>query len=184
MVLFAVNTGLRDSIVCGLEWNWEVHVPEIDRSVFVVPAEAFKTKRPHVVILNDIAWSVVQTQRGRHPTWVFPYRGRNVARMNNTAWQQARREVGLRGVRIHDLRHTYACRLRAAGVSAEDRVALLGHANQSMVGHYASADVGKLLREANPILNRHETRTILRVANGEMSIEPVDNWSHRGPTVT
>ncbi|MES2102247.1 MAG: hypothetical protein V4569_20660 [Pseudomonadota bacterium] len=56
MALFAVNTGLRDSNVCGLEWSWEVHVPEIDRSVFVVPTEAFKSKRPHVVILNDIAW--------------------------------------------------------------------------------------------------------------------------------
>jgi glycosyltransferase involved in cell wall biosynthesis len=66
--------------------------------------------------------------------------------MNNNGWQQARREVGLPRVRVHDLRHTYACRLRAAGVSAEDRAALLGHATQSMVGHYASADVGRLLR--------------------------------------
>ena len=84
--------------------------------------------------------------------------------MNNNGWQQARREVGLRAVRVHDLRHTYACRLRAAGVSAEDRAALLGHATQSMVGHYASADVGRLLRQANLVLNRQETRTVLRVA--------------------
>jgi integrase len=86
--------------------------------------------------------------------------------MNNSAWREARREVGLRAVRVHDLRHTYACRLRAAGVSAEDRAALLGHATQSMVGHYASADVGRLMREANLVLNRQETRTVLRVANG------------------
>ena len=64
MALFAVNTGLRDSNVCGLQWTWEVPVPEIGRSVFVVPAEAFKAKRPHVVILNDAAWSIIQTQRG------------------------------------------------------------------------------------------------------------------------
>jgi len=166
MVLFAVNTGLRDSSVCALQWSWEVVVTEIGRSVFVVPAAAFKTKRPHVVILNDVAWSVIQAQRGGHPVWVFPYRGRHVGTMNNTAWQQARRAVGLRNVRIHDLRHTFACRLRAAGVSAEDRAALLGHANQSMVGHYASADVGRLLREANLVLNRQETRTVLRVASG------------------
>jgi len=129
---------LRDANLCGLQWSWEVFVPEIGRSVFVVPEDEFKAKRPHVVILNDVAWSVIQTQRGRHPVWVFPYRGRRVARMNNSAWRQARREAGLRAVRVHDLRHTYACRLRAAGVSAEDRTALLGHATQSMVGHYAS----------------------------------------------
>jgi len=57
MVLFAVNTGLRDSNVCGLQWTWEVPVPEIGRSVFVIPPEAFKSKRPHVTIFNDVAWS-------------------------------------------------------------------------------------------------------------------------------
>src|SRR5437773_8762668 len=85
--------------------------------------------------------------------------------MNNTAWQRARRDVGLGRVRIHDLRHTFACRLRAIGVSMEDREVLLGHANHSMAGHYASADVGRLLKQANLVLNRKETRTVLRVAN-------------------
>jgi len=165
MVLFAVNTGLRESNLCGLQWTWEVQVPEVGRSVFVIPPEAFKSKRPHVVILNDVAWSIIQTQRGEHPIWVFPYRDAHVATMNNTAWQRARKEVGLPRVRIHDLRHTFACRLRAAGVSMEDREVLLGHANHSMAGHYASADVGRLLNKANLILNREETRTVLRVAN-------------------
>ena len=166
MALFAVNTGLRESNVCGLQWQWEVSVPEIDRSVFVIPPEAFKTKRPHVVILNDVAWSIIETQRGKHPIWVFPYRGRRIGKMNNNGWQQARYEVGLTQVRVHDLRHSFACRLRAAGVSAEDREALLGHANHSMEGHYASADVGRLLKQANLIINRSGTQTVLRLADG------------------
>src|SRR5438067_9713964 len=146
MALFAVNTGLRESNVCGLEWRWEVDVPEVDRNVFVIPPEAFKSKRAHVVILNDVAWSIIQGQRGKDPIWVFPDRGKPVSSMNNTAWQRARRQAGLRAVRIHDLRHTFGCRLRAAGVSMEDREVLLGHANHSMAGHYASADVGRLLK--------------------------------------
>jgi integrase len=89
MVLFAVNTGLRDNNVCGLAWEWEVFVPEIERSVFVVPNYAFKSRRPHVVILNDAAWSIIQAQRGRHPIWVFPYRGQRIGTMNNNGWQQA-----------------------------------------------------------------------------------------------
>ncbi len=168
MVLFAVNTGLRESNVCGLEWAWEVAVPEVGRSVFVIPPEAFKSKRAHVVILNDIAWSIIQAQRGRDRIWVFHYRGQRVRTMNNSAWQRAQREAALRAVRIHDLRHTCACRLRAAGVSAEDREVLLGHANHSTAGHYASADVGRLLKESNLILNRQETRTVLRIANGPL----------------
>lgn len=163
--LFAVNTGLRESNVCGLEWTWEVAVPEVGRSVFVIPPEAFKSKRAHVVILNDAAWSIVQAQRGLDPIWVFPYRGQRVSTMNNTAWQRVRLDAGLRSVRVHDLRHTFGCRLRAAGVSAEDREVLLGHANHSMAGHYASADVGRLIKQANLVLNRTGTCTVLRVAN-------------------
>jgi integrase len=166
MALFAVHTGLRDSNVCRLEWAWEVPVPEVGRSVFVIPPEAFKAKRSHVVILNDVAWSIVQTQRGMDPIWVFAYRGRPLGTLNNTAWQAARKAVGLPLVRVHDLRHTYASRLRAAGVPEEDRAALLGHATRSMPAHYASADVGRLQAMANRVLERRGTRTILRVASG------------------
>jgi hypothetical protein len=42
-----------------------------------------------------------------------------------------------------------------------------------MSGHYASADVGRLVSQANLVLNREDTRTGLRVANG-----------HSGPTET
>jgi integrase len=169
MVLFAVNTGLRESNVCGLDWSWEVPVPEVGRGVFVIPREAFKTNRPHVAILNDIAWSIIEAQRGQHPIWVFPYQDKRVSTMNNTAWQRARSEVSLAGVRIHNLRHSFACRLRAAGVSAEDRRALLGHANHSMAGHYASADVGRLIKLANLVLKREGNCTVLRVANAPRS---------------
>src|SRR3984893_7770587 len=49
-----------------------------------------------------IAWSIIEAQRGQHPIWVFPYQGERVSTMNNTAWQRARSEVSLAGVRIHD----------------------------------------------------------------------------------
>jgi integrase len=91
MVLFAVNTGLRDDNVCGLQWDWEVPVPEIGRSVFVIPSDSYKANRDHVVILNDAAWSIVQAQRDLHPVWVFPFKGRRIGTMNNNGWQRARR---------------------------------------------------------------------------------------------
>ena len=141
-------------------------MPEVGRSVFVIPPEAFKAKRAHVVILNDAAWSIIQSQRQLHSDYVFPYRKKPVRSMNNTAWQNARKKIGLPQVRVHDLRHSYATRLRAAGVSAEDRAALLGHACAWMPSHYASADVGRLIGLANRILDRSGTRTILRVVNG------------------
>ena len=79
--------------------------------------------------------------------------------------------------RVHDLRHSFGARLCAAGVSAEDREALLGHANHSMAGHYASPDVGRLLAQANLIVDRSGTRTLLRIAEGQGG--RVDKRSHR-----
>ena len=166
MALFSVNTGLRDANMCGLQWSWEVPIPELARSVFVIPAEEFKSQRPHVAVLNDAAWSIVESQRGKHLQWVFSYRGKRIKRMNNTAWKRARRKAGLPSVRVHDLRHTFATRLRAAGVAEEDRCALLGHAVRTMPQLYASADVGRLVGLANRVLDRVGTRTLLRVAIG------------------
>ena len=37
MALFAVNTGCRDAEICNLEWQWEVAVPELGTSVFIIP---------------------------------------------------------------------------------------------------------------------------------------------------
>ena len=85
MALFAVNTGLRESNVCGLQWPWEVDVPEIGNSVFVSPPDALKSKRAHVVILNDMAWSIIQAKRGAHAIAVFRYHDTHSA-MNNMAW--------------------------------------------------------------------------------------------------
>jgi hypothetical protein len=39
MCLFKVNTGCREQDVCQLRWDWEVPVPEIDTSAFIVPCE-------------------------------------------------------------------------------------------------------------------------------------------------
>ena len=40
MALFAVNTGCRDAEICNLEWEWEVAVPELGTSVFIIPGVA------------------------------------------------------------------------------------------------------------------------------------------------
>lgn len=180
MAIFGVNTGLRDDNLCGLQWSWEVRVPEVKRSVFVIPAGVFKTKVPHVVILNDAAWSIIEAKRRERETarsngeslsdYVFAYTAKGITdrieTMNNNGWQNARKRVGLTQVRVHDLRHTYATRLRQAGVSREDRAVLLGHEGRSMPEHYASADIGRLIKLSNLVLNRVETRTLLRVVNG------------------
>ena len=100
MALFAVNTGCRDSEVCGLQWDWEVRVPELETSVFMIPGRHVKNGEERLVVLNRIAASVVNSQRGRDPTHVFVRRGKPVSRMLNSAWLRARTRAGLPQVRV------------------------------------------------------------------------------------
>jgi hypothetical protein len=73
---------------------------------------------------------------------------------------------GFRRIRVHDLRHTFGRRLRAAGVGLEDRQDLLGHKRQEITTHYSAAEVGYLIQAANRILSpsRASSTTLLRVA--------------------
>jgi len=132
--------------------------------VFVVPPEAFKSKRAHVVILNDAAWSIVESQRKKHPIWVFPYRGKPIGTMNNTAWQSARRLAGLTSVRVHDL-ETYvwleiACRERCGRRPRRAAWSCLALDAR----FYASPDIGRLISLSNRVLDRTGSVTTVRVA--------------------
>ena len=168
--LFAVNTGARESNVCALGMgvggsrarDQSKRVRHSTRSVQVQTRPRRHLERRRMVHhrvatrhASDLGLPLSR-QTGCHDE------------QHGVAARPARRRAA--SVRIHDLRHTFGCRLRAAGVSVEDREALLGHANHSMAGHYASADVGRLLKQANLILNREETRTVLRVANAATAL--------------
>ena len=92
--------------------------------------------------------------------------------MSNSAWKSARRRVGL-GVRVHDLKHTFGRRLRAAGVSFEDRQDLLGHKSGRITTHYSAAEIGTLITAANKVCDikrdgNSPTLTLLRYTNAEL----------------
>ena len=78
-------------------------------------------------------------------------RGRPVAMMNNTVWQAARVRAGLPQVRVHDSKHTFGRRLRAAGVSFEDRQDLPGHRSGRITTHYSGAELANLIEAANKV---------------------------------
>ena len=122
------------------------------------------------VVLNRIAKSVIEDCRGEHMEFVFTEEGRDgqrhpQARMNNSGWKAARRRaaarytrelglpcpLGFRSIRVHDLKHTFGYRLRAAGVQFEDRQSLLGHKSSHVTTHYSAADVSNLISAAEKI---------------------------------
>jgi integrase len=163
MALFKVNTGCREAEVCGLRWEWEEAIPQMGTSVFMIPAELVKNRQPRLVVLNRIARAVVEQVRGIHPEFVFTYKGKPVRKMNGPAWRKARERAGLPEVRVHDLKHTFGRKLRAAGVSFEDRQDLLGHKSGRITTHYSKPELENLVAAADRVCpeERHKTDTLV-----------------------
>ena len=166
MALFAVNTGCRDKETCGLRWDWEIAVPQLGTSVFIIPPSTVKNGDERLVVLNQIARSVVNEQRGQHSAYVFTYEDRPVQRMLNWGWRRARQRADLAHLRVHDLKHTFGRRLRAAGVSFEDRQDLLGHRSGRITTHYSAAELTKLIEAAETVCDRHGLQPELVVLRG------------------
>lgn len=168
MALYAVNTGCRDQEICQLRWEWEIQIPELNTSVFILPREYInevgrlvklvKNGEDKLVVLNSIAKTVVDRQRGNNSHYVFAHRHKGVMRryysMDTNGWQAARVRAGVPDVRVHDLRHTFGRRLRAVGVSYEDRQDLLGHKAGRITTHYSPAEIKNLMDAANKICEK------------------------------
>jgi integrase len=157
--LFAVNTGCREQEVCQLRWDWEVAVPDLEISIFILPESITKTSTERVVVLNAVARRVIESRRGIHKEFVFTYRGNPVGKLRSSAWKRAWKEAGLpaeKGILkgVHNLRHTFGRRLRGAGVTLETRKALLGHANGDITTHYSAVELSELIDATEKIVDR------------------------------
>ncbi len=186
--LYAVNTGCRQQEICQLRWEWEVIVPDLKTSVFILPDTITKSSMERVVVLNTVASSAIEARRGIHPVYIFTYRGNPVARLNNNGWRRAWKAAGLpmeNGILkgVHNLRHTFGRRLRGAGVPLETRKALLGHANGDITTHYSAAELRELLDAAEKIVDRGiaQTPTLTVVRRNR---DYVGNLSEREKGVT
>lgn len=117
--LFLLNSGLRsESEAVELDWGWEIAVPELDASVFLIPGDTRNNEQDHVCVLNSAARSIIERCRGKHPSAVFTYRGKPLRSVNNSAWLNARKRAiakyeermgepapeRFRTLHVHDLR--------------------------------------------------------------------------------
>jgi hypothetical protein len=104
MALYKVNCCSREQEVVKLRWDWEIPVPELDTSVFLIPSDfggrdkrsGVKTGEERLVVLNTAAKSVIERPRGLDPIWVFRHRmpdknsnSMPVHWMNDSAWKKA-----------------------------------------------------------------------------------------------
>ena len=104
-----------------------------------------KNGKPMTLLLNRTARQVVESMQGYHEEFVFGELYQMTNQSWNRAWREAKLPAGkeyLKGV--HNLRHTFAKRLRDVGVDERDIQDLLHHVPRSVTRHYSAPELRNL----------------------------------------
>ena len=127
-----VLTGCRRNEILGLRWE------DLDFEAGEMRLTDSKTGA-RVVPLPSAAAKVLEgLSRVPGNPWVFPGRKKGDRQHNiNDSWCRLRERAGLDGVRLHDLRHSYASRALALGESLSMIGELLGHRKVRTTARYA-----------------------------------------------
>jgi integrase len=178
LLMLAALTGMRRGELCALRWT-DVDLVgrelDVSRSVVVVPGgvteKTTKTDRFRKVALDDVGLALLTHHRAnvedlaRHAevavaadSYVFshavdgskPFRPDNVTGF----FTRVRDSLGLREVRLHDLRHFTATQLIGAGVDVRTVAGRLGHSDPSVTLRVYSHALEERDRAAADIMGR------------------------------
>lgn len=144
---FTLATGLREQNVLRLSWD-EI---DLSRRMAWVNAADMKTGEALGVPLNDDAMRILRTQMGKHPDFVFTYKGHPISRANTRAWRKGLKTVGIEDFRWHDLRHTWASWHVQNGTRLQELQELGGWSDFSMVLRYAHLAPEHLTKAASNV---------------------------------
>ena len=130
LIRLLLYTGCRKSEIKNLNWS------EVEGDTLRL---ADSKTGPRTVYLSADARAVIDRQRDGNGPFVFPSPvnpekpvGKNLA-----LWNRVRELAGLSGVRLHDLRHSYASQAVMNGVPLPVVARLLGHSHVRMTMRYA-----------------------------------------------
>lgn len=130
-------TGARRGEVLGMRWDQL----DLTTGVWSKPAASTKQKTDHRVPLSAPArqlLSELRSKADKRAVHVFPgpgVTGHMVA--IKKSWTTICRAADIKGLRLHDLRHSFASMLASGGQSLPIIGALLGHSEPSTTARYA-----------------------------------------------
>jgi integrase len=128
-------TGARRGEVLSMKWA------DIEDGVWSKPPSSTKQKDHHQVPLSAPALQLLaHIRKHQRPRagFVFPSHGASGHLVEiKKSWWQITKAAGIEGLRLHDLRHSYASQLVSGGASLPLIGALLGHSNPLTTARYA-----------------------------------------------
>jgi integrase len=136
IVRLLLLTGARRGEVLGARWEQF----DLTTGVWTKPSAHTKQKKTHRVPLSAPARQLLAelyAAAGEGAEYVFPGRSEGHRINVKRDWAEVCRAAGLSGLRVHDLRHSYASMLASAGLSLPIIGALLGHTQPATTARYA-----------------------------------------------
>lgn len=125
-------TGCRYGEIAGLRWR------EVDLQRGLIVLAKSKTGARTVYLNKAAVTQLSEVKRVLGSDYVFPAsRGAGSYKGTSKVWSCVRQRAGLDGVRIHDLRHTFASEALANGANLPEIAKLLGHAEVRTTARYA-----------------------------------------------
>jgi integrase len=130
-------TGARRGEVRSMRWA-DI---DLENGTWTKPARTTKTKIDHTVPLSAPARQLLAEIRAtqREPSqWVFPSgRGDGHVSELKDDWSALCEAAGITGLRVHDLRHSFASQAASGGASLPLIGAVLGHTRPETTARYA-----------------------------------------------
>jgi len=127
-----ILTGCRLNEIMSLKWSYvDLDVPALRLPDSKTGAKVVHVGQPVADLLrgaqriDDNPWVITGTLPGKPLSDLQPF------------WQRVRARAGVKDVRIHDLRHTFASLLVSGGASLEMIGKLLGHTQIGTTQRYA-----------------------------------------------
>jgi integrase len=134
IIRFLLLTGCRSGEALAARWE------QFDLAVgtWTKPSRATKQKKVHRVPLSAPARQLIEAirQASGGSAFLFPNRGDGHRNSVYASWQRVAKAAQLHGVRVHDLRHSYASYLASSGLSLPVIGALLGHTAEQTTLRY------------------------------------------------
>ena len=148
IVRLLMLTGCRFGEIAALEWDWikdrRIHLPD-------------SKSGPRTVWLSSAARAVIDAIPRYSPDCPYLFPARPPTRPIDTIqrqWDRIRDEAGLPGLRLHDLRHSWASTAAMNGVDMVTIAKLLGHALVETTERYVHLSDRSVADAADRVSNR------------------------------
>jgi integrase len=140
-------TGARLREILHLKWDFV----DFERGILFLPDSKTGKK---AIVLNAPALAVLNGLERIGPYVIASAQSAKPRADLKRPWTLIRRRAGLEGLRIHDLRHTYASFGAGGGLGLPIIGKLLGHAQASTTARYAHLDTDPVRRASEAIAGR------------------------------